>query len=172
MGSSFKVVINKYMQLKKALNFLKDNEVYVGVPDSTTDRELEDGEEPKLTNADLLFIHTKGSPVNNIPARPVIEPALADDKERISEYLKNAAVFSLDGKEDEAQKQLSLAGLRGQNVSRNWFVNPKNNWKPNSPATIRYKRRKGSTEPKPLIDTGELRKSITYFVSYKGVRRK
>ena len=39
------------------------------------------------------------------------------------------------------------------------FENPKNNWPPNSPRTI---AKKGSDVP--LIDTGELRKSITHVI--------
>jgi hypothetical protein len=34
-----------------------------------------------VTNAELLFIHTKGSPLKHIPARPVIEPAIENDNQ-------------------------------------------------------------------------------------------
>ena len=43
-----------------------------------------------------------------------------------------------------------------------WFENPQNGWPPNSPRTI---RRKGSDQP--LVDTGEMRKAITYVVRDK-----
>jgi hypothetical protein len=49
--------------------------------------------------------------------------------------------------------------MLGQNIVRAWFVDPKNGWPENSPITIAAK---GSD--KPLIDTGELRKAITYVV--------
>jgi hypothetical protein len=170
---SFKETINNYMKLKKALNFLKENPVYVGIAEDTTERNNEDEKEKvSVTNADLLFIHTKGSPVNNIPARPVIEPAIEDASEKISKQMGMAAKKAMESNEEMAIKHLSLAGMYGQNASRSWFTNPKNNWPPNSPAVIAAKRRKGSTEPKPLIDTGELRKSITYFVDRKGTRTK
>ena len=159
-----------YNKLKKTLKFIKENEVYVGIPDDTTVRE--EDRTGEVTNAELLFIHTNGSPVNNIPPRPVIEPAIRNDKERLSSMMKKAAQLAFSGRFDEAVNQLRKVGMRGQNVSRAWFVNPDNGWPPNSPSVQAAKRAKGSNDPKPLIDTGELRKSITYFVKTKGGRTK
>lgn len=86
--------------------------------------------------------------------------------------MKKAAQLAFTGRFDEAVNQLRKVGMRGQNVSRAWFVNPDNGWPPNSPSVQSAKRAKGSDDPKPLIDTGELRKSITYFVKTKGGRTK
>lgn len=157
-------------KIKDALQFLKDTTVYVGVPENKTVRRKEDGEKVAITNAELMFIHTNGSPRNNIPARPVIEPAIEDDKERISKMFKDAGQTMINQGKDAAMKKLKLIGMRAQNVCRAWFVNPKNNWPPNSPATIAAKRAKGATKPRPLIDTGQLRRSIIYFVETKGGR--
>lgn len=156
---------NNMKRLTKTLRFMKENYVLIGIPQKKTKREGE-----PVTNAELLFIHTYGSPINNIPARPVIEPAIKDDKERLSKMLKRSAVFSLEGKEEEAVEQLKLTGMRGQNISRAWFTSPKNGWPPNSPSVAAAKRKKGSTNPMPLIYTGELRKSIIYVVVKKGER--
>lgn len=158
--------IDKTSKLIKGLEFIKNTDVYVGIPQKKNKRD--DGEE--VTNSELLFIHSNGSPINNIPARPVIEPAIEDDAERLSKMLKDAASSAMEGNEEEAIKKLRLTGMRGQNVSRAWFTNPKNNWPPNSPSVEKAKRAKGSTDPKPLIDTGELRKSITYVIEKKGER--
>lgn len=157
-------------KIKDALQFLKDTPVYVGVPENKTVRRKEDGEKVAITNAELMFIHTNGSPRNNIPARPVIEPAIEDDKERISKMFKDAGQTMINQGKDAAMKKLKLIGMRAQNVCRAWFVNPKNNWPPNSPATIAAKRAKGAAKPRPLIDTGQLRRSIIYFVETKGGR--
>ena len=70
----------------------------------------------------------------------------------------------MDGNEAESIKQLEKAGLEGQSASQDWFTNPKNGWPPNSPAVQEAKLKKGADEPKPLIDTGELRKSLTYVI--------
>lgn len=154
-----------FQRMMGTLNKMMENEVYVGIADDTTEREADD---TGVTNAELLFIHTNGSPVNNIPPRPVIEPAIYNDKDRLADMMKKAAQLFMEGRDEEAIKQLQRVGMRGQNVSRKWFVDEKNGWPPNAPAVREAKIRKGSTDPKPLIDTGELRKSITYFVKTKG----
>lgn len=163
MGIEVVTSVDNFNRIVKALNFMETNEVYVGISDETTTREK--GE--PVTNAELLFIHTNGSPVNNIPARPVIEPAIKDDKDRLAQMMDSAFEKAEKGKFNEALDKLKLAGMRAQNVCRAWFTNPKNGWPPNSPSVQERKRAKGSTDPKPLIDTGELRKSITYFVRTK-----
>ena len=160
MGVEIITSVDKIGKIAKAMNFMMGNEVYVGISDETTTREK--GE--PVTNAELMFIHTNGSPINNIPARPVIEPAIEDDKDRLASMMEGVFLSAEKGDTDGALKKLKLAGMRAQNVCRSWFTNPKNGWAPNSPRTAARKRAKGSTDPKPLIDTGELRKSITYFI--------
>lgn len=65
----------------------------------------------------------------------------------------------MEGDREGAKRHLELAGMEGQNSARDWFEDPRNGWAPNSPVTIALK---GSE--RPLVDTGELRKSITYVV--------
>lgn len=154
---SVKVSRDKLADVLKALGELSKKDVLVGIPQE------ESGRAGTVTNAELLYIHTNGSPINNIPARPVIEPAIEKDKNNITTLLKDATKKALDGDSAGSMKSLELAGMEGQNASRDWFTNPENNgWAPNSPVTI---LRKGSENP--LIDTGELRKSITYVVRDK-----
>ena len=162
-----KLQVKNFVNHTKAMKFMKENSVYVGIPHEETTRN-EDG----ITNAELLYIHTNGSEIKNIPARPVIEPALKKDKERLNKMMGKASRLAFEGNKQEAIRQLKLVGMRGQNISRAWFVNPENGWPPNSPRTYQKKLDKGSTDPKPLIDTGELRKSITYVVETKEGRVK
>lgn len=157
--------VDKVGKLIKGINYTKDNYLLIGIPQKKTTRENE-----AITNAELLFIHTNGSPINNVPARPVIEPALEDDMERLTSMLKDFANEAIEGNFEEAQKQLERTGMRAQNVCRNWFTNADNNWPENAPSVRERKIKKGSTEPKPLIDTGELRKSIIYVVVKDGER--
>ena len=157
-------------KLIKEIKFIKENEVYVGIPQDKSVRKKQDG----ITNAELLFIHTNGSPINNIPSRPVIEPAIKNDRERISKMMKKSARFAFEGNFGEAIRQLKLVGMRGQNVSKAWFTNPDNGWPENSPLT-KERKMKGKPEgyePHPLIDTGQLRNSISYFVKTKAGREK
>lgn len=152
-------------QIKEAFEKLKVMDVLVGIPQKNNSRD--DPKEP-ITNAELLFVHTKGSPLRRIPARPVIEPAIENDQEVISDMLKEVIIYVLDGNYEEAYKALEMAGLEGQNAAQDWFDNPSNGWPPNSPRTAEIKKAKGSTDPRPLIDTNEMRKAITYVVRKEG----
>jgi hypothetical protein len=172
---------DKSKDLIRLLDDIKKLEVYVGIPENKSSRK---GEE--ITNAELCYIHTNGSPINHIPARPIIEPAIEaeDNKEAITEELKEAAKAVLEGKVDSAMSHLNLAGMLGQNAARGWFTDSRNNWAENSETTARNKLSKlqgkelknlqklldagasitDKSVSKPLIDTGELRKSIIYVV--------
>ena len=147
----------------------------------------------KVTNAELAFIHSEGSPLNKIPPRPFIEPAIEDseNQEMISVELRKAVEAALDGNVDAVSKALVKAGIQGQNVVRDWFTNPKNNWAPNTPYTIlqKIRKKKDSTSKaivryvdeggklgdisglegltQVLIDTDQLRKSVTYTIREK-----
>ena len=108
-----------------------------------------------------LYLHTKGSPLWQIPPRPIIEPAIEakGNIDPIREEFKQAAQAALSNKPAEARRHLQMAGMIATNAVRAWFTDSRNNWAPNAPATI---RRKGSAQPN--IDRGELRKAITYVV--------
>jgi len=117
---------------------------------------VESGQMP-YSQAFQMYLHTHGSPLWQSPPRPVIEPAIEHSKEPIAKQLQKAAKAALDG--EDPMTEVEKAGMLGQNAARDWFTNPANGWAPNTPTTIKDK---GSD--KPLIDSGELRKSITYVV--------
>ena len=133
---------------------LERTAVYVGVPQGRASRTG-----AKINNAELLYIHTNGSPARNIPARPVIEPALKYHKAKVMAQYEKAVSAAASGNQQAFAAALHRTGLAGQNAARDWFTNPANNWAPNSPRTI---AKKGSS--RPLIDTATLRKSIVYVV--------
>lgn len=164
---------DEFEKAQKALQFIRDTAVYVGISDADTKREEESIE---VTNAELLFIHTNGSPAKNIPPRPVIEPAIEKDRDRLAKMMEKAAKYAFDGKLDQSLQQLKITGMRGQNISRDWFYNPDNGWKPDKPATIRVKKNKHKNvkgyDPRTLVDTSQMKNSITYFVKTKGGRTK
>lgn len=186
-----------YKIIEQALKELRETDVLVGIPEEEASREGEG----IPNNAELMYIHSNGSPLQNIPARPVIEPALSDAKEELGKIMAGAAQSAMDGDTNAMREQLNIAGLAGQRAAQAWFLNPKNGWPPNADSTIAYKRRKTErvarpkkkqpedsdneafkeaskskkeskyesvvSDPKPLIDTGELRRSITYIVRRK-----
>ena len=163
--------------LAKSLSALTKKQVLVGIPEANAlarhadllkllstargkkkQARLQVAAKQMINNAQLLYIHTEGSPLKRIPARPVLQPAIEDPQNSalICEQLEKAADAALAGKSEQVERHLKLAGQVAENLCRAWFTNPRNGWAPNAPSTI---RRKGSS--KPLIDTGELRKSIT-----------
>lgn len=178
-------------ELLKALKELQENEVLVGIPEDKSSRKKE-----IIRNSELLYIHTHGirrrsmrqemqetmdsgspyseayqlyiqehgSPLWAVPPRPVLEPAIEHSKDWIAEQLSKAAQAALDGDVKGVQDGLHKAGQVAENAARDWFTNPANSWAPNSPKTIKYK---GSSNP--LIDTDQMRKSITHIVRRKGV---
>lgn len=109
-----------------------------------------------------LYLHSTGAPPHAIPPRPIVEPAIEDQRNReiIAAELKLAAQAELDGKPDECRRHLKRAGMLAQNIVRAWFVDPRNGWAPNRPSTIKAK---GSD--RPLIDTAQMRRAVTYVLA-------
>jgi len=152
-------------RLAESLKTISKQEVYVGVPEVTNVSAVREEEiatkGESASNAQLIYVHTNGSPVRNIPKRPIIEPAIEaeDNKKNITEQLEKALKALFDGKPTEAKQFLQQAGQVAENACRAWFTDPRNNWPPDKPATI---KKKGSDMP--LIDTDQMRKSIIYIV--------
>lgn len=117
-----------------------------------------------IGNADLLYLHTYGSPVNNIPARPVLEPAISQTEvaTQIAEHLKSGMKKAIVGGDAKgAEAEYSRAGMIAQSECRKYIIDS-SHFVPNAPMTI---ERKGSS--KPLIDTGSMMNAITYEVREK-----
>jgi hypothetical protein len=171
-------IANNDINFLKKLKSLKKMEVLVGIPEKKAPRK-----KGKMNNATLLYIHTKGSPLNNLPARPLIEPALeADDNaEKISEDLREVVKAILDGNEGKAQRLMGITGQDAVNAIQDWFDDSRNGWEPNKDATVKRKLRKikdlskrkqAFTEYKEgveninsiLVDTGVLKRAITYVL--------
>jgi hypothetical protein len=113
----------------------------------------------KYSEAFSMYIHSHGSPLWQIPPRPVLEPAIKDCKDKIATRLTKAFKAAIQGDTAGVIKGFDSAGLYAAKHSIDWFQNPKNHWPPNAPSTLRQKK---STVP--LIDTGELMKSIKHTI--------
>lgn len=172
--------------LEKLKNMSEEKGVLVGIPQAKTSRPNE-----PINNASLLYIHTHGirrrsminemdaemakgkaysaayelyimahgSPLWHAPPRPVLEPAIEYYKTQIADQYAKALVAAVSGDVAKTQKALVRTGELAVGYCRGWFLNPANEWPPNAPYTI---EKKGSD--KPLIDTGALRKAITFVV--------
>jgi hypothetical protein len=146
-------VSRRNVNVTASLQVMKGVYVTVGIPPEKSQRS---GDHEK-TNADLLFIHSKGSPLAGIPPRPVIEPAIEDPETKplIAEALRRAAVAILMESYGSARWWLNTAGRIGRDAAKAWFFNPDNNWMPLATGEERT----------PLIWTGQMRNAISYTVT-------
>lgn len=145
------------MELKSSPQLIQDltgyrGKIYFGVPRDTTIRHT--GKVERIDNATILAIMEHGSPVKNIPPRPLLKPVLNKHKDKILEIFGKVYAMLLAGDEQGADRELDILAQRVQRWTQAFFTED-NGWAPNAPSTI---RRKGSD--KPLIDSGSLRQSI------------
>ena len=144
-------------KLKKHLESLAGRKVMIGIPASEGQR---DGE--PINNATLGYIHEYGSPSQNIPARPFLIPGVKDAMPKARAKLGDAIKDILRGKQEDAQKALHAAGLIASSRVKEKLV--EGPFAPLSASTIRARERRGVTRTKPLIDTGDMQRHVTYVV--------
>jgi hypothetical protein len=172
------IKVDKLAAVVKSLNELTGKDVLVGIPDKTATRKVDD--EGPMNNATLGYIHEFGSPAANIPARPFLIPGIKDAGEDLDERLKKAAQAALDGNTSQVNAQMSMAGQEARDsvkakINSGDFI-------PLADSTLRARARRGrkgaiaelesrkqgnapsTATAKPLIDSGQLRNSITYVV--------
>ena len=141
---------------------VENTRILMGVPaDTANDRETEDEEKSDINNAYLLSIHEHGSIDGRIPARPLLEPVIKQEEQFIKRGWAKYIKLMGEGSMEAAQTHIQKMALYMEGKLVEYFDN--NNWTPNAPSTI---ARKGSA--KPLIDTGDLRRSIRAFVDEGG----
>lgn len=125
--------------------------VYIGVPASKNGMH-----EGGINMATLLALHVLGAPSRGIPQRDPLRPPLINNAQRYTDLMaqgiKNALANSTD-----PNVVYEKIGIVASNDVKDYFVS--GSFKPLDQKTI---DRKGSS--KPLVDTGELRSSITYEI--------
>ena len=133
----------------KAINDVKNKSVYVGLPKEKATKNYEDG----ASIIEIGAVHEFG--MDNIPQRSFLRVPFAENKKEIDAFIQKR--FEMSGKEIAPIKALEQIGVFAEGISKRSFV--ENDWVANSPFTI---AKKGSSSP--LIDTGNLRNSITSIV--------
>jgi|WetSurMetagenome_2_1015567.scaffolds.fasta_scaffold218219_3 phage gpG-like protein len=154
------LIKNNLGKLNKSFTKLADLELLVGVP-----KEHDARKEEGMNNATLAYIHDNGSPANNIPARPFMKPGIQAVRSKLNARMKLAAQHALAGTEGSGERDLHIAGLLVQSSIRNTInegIQPAL-----EDGTIAARKRRGRSGTKPLVDTGQLRNSITYVVKRK-----
>ena len=144
------------------LSKLGERSVYVGYPEGPNRRDS------KITNAELAFVlssgvylASKGDPIQRIPPRPFIEPAIDRDLNKIEPYIKASILYDLDNQKDLAEAARVKTGIAGENAIRKFIRDyPDNGLAPNAPSTI---KRKGEDHPLKGL-TGELMRAVTSVI--------
>jgi phage gpG-like protein len=138
---------------------LRSYETRVGVLGAKTERPDGDG----MTNAEIGLIHLFGSNEANIPPRDwLIAPIVENQRELVNSLSANSVQQAF--KRGDYKGVMALIGIKAEElVQRAFETSGFGKWAPNSPVTI---ARKGSS--KPLIDTSQLRRSVSSDVVKKG----
>lgn len=175
---SVEVLIDRSDEIARAIKKLADIHVMVGIPKTRNERR--DDPHQEITNAALGYIHEHGSPVANIPARPFLQPGVKMATAQFIPYLVKAAGAAMEGQETQLMAALNAAGIIAVNSVRKKIT--EGPFTPLSPRTIAARKAKlkgttalsrkqkdqGFTDIRPLIDTGQLRQSITYVIRSRG----
>ena len=167
--SGLEVKIDRMNEVLSALDGLDLNRVLVGVPEEKSARD-DDNSGVAINNAQLAWIHEYGAPNAGIPPRPFLEPGIMHAHDQIVADSREGARKCLDDLNPNAvKKALEKAGMHTAAQIQQEFTD--NDWEPLKhprPKKGRSHRRGAETAEKPLIDTGVLRRSITYVVREKG----
>ena len=126
--------------------------VYIGVPASKNGIH----KDSKINMATLLAIHVLGAPTRGIPQRDPLRPPLIANAQRYTDLMAQGIKNALANGTDPNIVYEKI-GIVASNDVKDYFVS--GSFKPLDQKTI---DRKGSS--KPLLDTGELRSSITYEI--------
>lgn len=143
------------------IDSMQSKRVYVGVPGEYASR----GAVGPINNATIGYISERGSPVNNIPARPHLVPGVASVQEKCAQELKLGAVAAL--KDPGAfDTRLERVGLIAQTAVKKKIVSQEG-FAELSPRTLRARKKKGFKGTKALIESGQYLNAINYVVRKK-----
>ena len=165
-------------KIENKINELSNYYIEIGVFSAETNRKEKvklnlNGsiENEGVTNAQLMYIHEKGSPIRNIPRRPVLEMTLDWVKKNnlITTTVTKALAKYIQSnfKENLFETYLERLCVRMENYAKNIIYSNDGRLAPNSPTTI---KRKGSDAP--LLDTGQLARSITCRLLKYNIKRR
>ncbi|EPI9178096.1 hypothetical protein ACTD2Z_004441 [Yersinia enterocolitica] len=149
-----------------------------------------------MGNAQIGYINEYGSPAQNIPARPHLQPGVQSVQDKTIAKLKQAAQAVFDGNSAAAEKALNQAGLIASDAVRRYMTIT--NLIPLADSTLAARARRGrkgairelarregegslmekneqgqlisNTNARPLIDQGQYRRAITYIVRDKNAK--
>lgn len=151
------------LEQQELINSLSNYEIELGVISGKSKNREKSFK--AVTNADLMFIHENGSPLRNIPKRPVLEMSLIEAKDKMIEETLDIIIDKIinDGwTQSDIELELNKLCIRIQTFARQIIYSNDGRLAPNSPAVAAKK--KGNH---PLFDTGQLARSIVCVLNKK-----
>jgi hypothetical protein len=184
-GSIVKTV-DRAAEMIDCVQQMTASEVLVGIPRANNPRQ--DG---PIGNAAIAYIHEYGSPAHNIPRRAFLHPGVKSIQSRAVAMMRQGALDCLRGT-PHIDQVLNRVGLLAREGVVRAITDPNPAFAPLQPATIRARLRRtaagrrklkqikkqgktltgwaaeidedGTVNIKPLLDTLQLRRAITYVV--------
>lgn len=160
MKSGLTIRSNNAAAVLASLKAIAAKDVLVGIPEDRSERD-----DVPFGNAGIGYINENGSPAQNIPARPHLVPGVRSVQDQTVPHLRAAAQAAMSGNDAAADLELNRAGaLAANGVKRYMTITA---FTPLAERTIDARIARGRTGDKPLIDTGQYRRAITYVVRNK-----
>jgi len=113
----------------QSIYVLTGEQLVIGIPENNSPRS-----DSGLTNAELGYIHERGAPGANIPARPFLVPGVRKAVPFMLPHLKRACNFALDMNYVKAHKALEQAGSVAERFVKREIMT--GNFAPLQPSTI------------------------------------
>lgn len=181
MKSGVTVRADNTQAIFDALRAISNKDVLVGIPAEDSQRE-----DVPFGNAGIGYINEKGSPAQNIPARPHLQPGVKSVEDQTIPLLKAAAQAALDGNMSGADRALNQAGTVAANGVKRYMTIT--GFTPLAESTLEGRAARGrkgaakelasraagnlpdNANARPLIDTGQYRRAITSVVRNKNAK--
>lgn len=126
----------------------------IGVLTDKTTRKIKLG----ITNAEILYINENGSPLQHLPARPVLDMTIkwANNSGIVEKTIDNALRMFLTKDVKDVDIEMKKLALKIQNYARQIIYSNDGRLAPNASSVA---KKKGGNHP--LFNTGQLARSIT-----------
>ncbi len=182
------VVLDNSQKFLATLEELTSKAVFVGIPSTRITREPTPGEPHPPNNAVIGYVQENGDPDKNIPPRPFLMPAIVENRAEILKRMKAITVAGFNGNLPLVKSLRVQLGLYAQRAVQQKIT--EGPFTPLSEVTLQRRASRqfgkgaagarrgakmelaqraaglpaGTDLARPLIDTGQLRRSITYVI--------
>lgn len=185
--------VNKTAEMIRRVELLTTSDVLVGIP-----RENNARKDSPIGNAAIARVHEYGSPAQNIPARPFLHPGVKNCRDQAISMMRQGAIDTIKGNNVNVDVILNRVGMLARNSVVEAITDPEPPFAPLRPATIRARLRRtaagrrklkqikargqsltawaeavdpvtGTVNIKPLLDTLQMRRAVTYVVRRGGL---